>query len=624
MRRGTVGAAAALVAAASCGHEAGLREGLPFDAGCLTVADCRAAEPACRTAVACQEGACVFEDAAEGKPLPEQIAGDCAQRVCDGAGSARQAPLPTDVPDDGNACTIDACDGATPVHTPGDSVPCYSGPEGTDGIGACRAGLQRCDERGNPVGGCEGEVTPQPEVCGGGGDDEDCDGETNEDGDDCACGDGWVSAGEECDDGGVVDGDGCAASCERERVVTLAAGYFHTCVALNTGRIKCWGYNGGGQLGLGDIVSRGGLPGQMGSELPVTDLGADAKVESLALGSGHTCARLTTGAVKCWGTSAAGALGLGPVASLGAAANQMGDLLEAVNLGGVAASVAAGAAHTCAIASDATRCWGYNEHGQLGLGDKEDRLLAQGPDVSLGGGNVALSLALGETHTCARLNGGAVKCWGANSAGQLGLGDMDFRGDDPDEMGDALPAVDLGGEPAQALSAGRFHTCALLTGGRVKCWGHNAYGQLGAGDRFHRGTDTSHMGEHLDVVDVGAPITQLALGEFHTCALLADGRVKCWGRNDLGQLGLGDMLDRGGAPGELGDALPPVDLGEGATAQAITAGAQHTCALLTDGRVKCWGRNDFGQLGLGDALPRGHEPGTMGDALPAVSLFASP
>lgn len=619
-RTGMAGATVALAAAVSCNQVADIHRG---DEGCLTVADCKAAEPACRTAVSCQEGVCVFEDAVEGKPLPEQTAGDCAQLVCDGTGSGKQVPLPADVPDDGKICTIDACDGMMPVHTLSASVPCYTGPAETAGVGLCHAGLQRCDEQGDPVGSCDGEVTPQAEVCDSSSGDEDCDGDTNEDGESCACGDGWVSAGEECDDGGTIDGDGCAASCVTERVVKIKAGYHHTCALLNTGRIKCWGLNSNGQLGLGDSNHRGDVPGEMGSALPVTDLGANAKVESLAMGSSHSCARLTSGAVKCWGTSSNGALGLGAITSRGAEPNQMGDRLEVVNLGGASSMIAASHEHTCALVSDVVLCWGWNSLGQLGLGDKENRSVANGAYVNLGS-TVALMFALGEAHTCARVSGGSVKCWGYNGDGQLGLGDDVSRGDDPNEMSVNLRAVDLGDEPILAISAGISHNCVVLTDGRVKCWGHNGYGQLGIGDRARRGTSTSHMGDSLSAVDLGEAVTALAAGGFHTCALLASGRVKCWGHNEYGQLGLGDMVHRGDGADEMGDALPTVDLGEGATAAAITAGAYHTCALLTDGQVKCWGRNHFGQLGLGDALLRGHEPGTMGDALPAVELFKSP
>ncbi|XXX72630.1 hypothetical protein WMF30_33780 [Sorangium sp. So ce134] len=590
----------ALVAAASCNQVAGIRDGLPGDEMCIM--------------------------GAEGTPLPEQTAGDCAQLVCDGAGSAKQVPSPADVPDDRNICTTDGCFGMTPVHTLTDFASCYTGPEETEGVGVCQVGRQRCDELGSPVGGCDGEVTPQPEVCDSSGDDEDCDGEANEEGDDCACGDGWVSAGEgeECDDGGTIDGDGCAASCVTERVVKIESGHSHTCAVLNTGRIKCWGLNGNGQLGLGDRTSRGRSPGQMGAALPVADLGAGANVASLAMGGLHTCARMTSGAVKCWGRLFVGS---SPVHqdNVGEYAHEMGDRLPFVGLDGPATELAAGAEHTCALVSgDVMLCWGDNGSGQLGLGDREHRRYGDGSSVSLGDGMVASSLALGESHTCARLSDRSVKCWGANDAGQLGLGDTNPRGDDLNEMGASLPVVDLGGEPVLGISAGLRHTCALLIGGRVKCWGRNNYGQLGIGDTSSRGSDMRHMGDNLGEVDVGAAATALAAGGDHTCALLDSGRVKCWGFNDSGQLGLGDKEHRGDAPDEMGGALPPVDLGEGATVEAITAGAKHTCALLTDGRIKCWGLNDSGELGLGDTANRGDGPDEMGDALPAVELFKSP
>ena len=114
---------------------------------------------------------------------------------------------------------------------------------------------------------------------------------------------------------------------------------------------------------------------------------------------------------------------------------------------------------------------------------------------------------------------------------------------------------------------------------------------------------------------------KLALGSEHACALFGDHTVKCWGKNDHGQLGLGDTLDRGAAPDTMGAALPTVDLGEGRTALAIAAGYDVTCALLDTHELKCWGKNGFGELGLGDTAPRGDTPGSMGDALPVVALW---
>jgi alpha-tubulin suppressor-like RCC1 family protein len=159
------------------------------------------------------------------------------------------------------------------------------------------------------------------------------------------------------------------------------------------------------------------------------------------------------------------------------------------------------------------------------------------------------------------LDDGSVKCWGHNASGELGAGDVETRGDEPGEMGDALRAVPLGGgRHATAVSAGGNHTCVLLDDGSVKCWGANEAGQLGQGDRVGRG---DHPGElaSLRAVDLGGErAVQLTTGFAHTCVLLASERVKCWGNSTYGQLGQGDVRDRGDDPGEMGALLPDVDL----------------------------------------------------------------
>jgi alpha-tubulin suppressor-like RCC1 family protein len=133
------------------------------------------------------------------------------------------------------------------------------------------------------------------------------------------------------------------------------------------------------------------------------------------------------------------------------------------------------------------------------------------------------------------------------------------------------------------------------------------------------------MGDALAPVNLGAGKTAAAISATgsHTCALLNDGTIKCWGSNDSGQLGQGDAEDRGDEPREMGDALAPVDVGAGKIATSVSAAGGYTCALLNDGCAKCWGRNERGQLGLGDRANRGDEPGEMGDALPAVKLFSA-
>ncbi len=107
----------------------------------------------------------------------------------------------------------------------------------------------------------------------------------------------------------------------------------------------------------------------------------------------------------------------------------------------------------------------------------------------------------------------------------------------------------------------------------------------------------------------------------HTCAIFEDGRMKCWGQNVFGQLGLGDTTDRGASPGQMGDDLPFVDVGTGRTVREVITQIYSTCALLDNFRVKCWGLNDQGQLGLGDTINRGGMPGQMGDNLPYVELL---
>ena len=237
----------------------------------------------------------------------------------------------------------------------------------------------------------------------------------------------------------------------------------------------------------------------------------------------------------------------------------------------------------------------------LGLGDEHDR--GDGPNemgdnlpaVDLGTGKLAVALAASGDHNCALLNDASIKCWGRNDAGQLGLGDIEWRGDEPNEMGDNLPSTLLGtGKTAFAIAGGGSHTCAILDDGSVKCWGKNQTGQLGLGDTANRGDEPNEMGDDLPAVALGAGKTAIAIAARyeHNCALLSDGSVKCWGRNDRGQLGLGDAVARGDGPNEMGDDLPSVDLGTGKTAVAVAVGLYHSCALLSDGNVKCWGWNN--------------------------------
>jgi alpha-tubulin suppressor-like RCC1 family protein len=400
----------------------------------------------------------------------------------------------------------------------------------------------------------------------------------------------------------------------------LTVGDDHSCALLQNGTVKCWGRNDFGQLGLGDIVQRGDNAGEMGASLPAVDLGSGRTATAISAGAHHTCALLDNGTVKCWGWNIRGQLGLGDVLNRGDGPSEMGNSLPAVSLGSgrTAVAISAGLTKSCAVLDNGTaKCWGSNTDGQLGQGDVLHR--GDGPNemgdnlppITLGTGRTVTAISAGGNFACAILDNGATKCWGDNASGQLGQGDMFDRGVNLVGMGDFLPIVDLGpGRTAIAVSLGQVHACAVLDNYAVKCWGSNSSGQLGLGNTVDRGDQLNEMGSNLPAIDLGGAsrAVGLATGDAHTCARLTDGRVKCWGDNDFGQLGQGDTLQQGDGPSEMGVFLDEVPLGAGRTATALATGAGHVCARLDDARIKCWGRNGFGQLGQGNLTQLGDNP----------------
>ncbi|QAT89089.1 RCC1 repeat-containing protein [Corallococcus coralloides] len=381
----------------------------------------------------------------------------------------------------------------------------------------------------------------------------------------------------------------------------LRAGENHTCALLNDGTLHCWGFNGSGQLGLGDNRDVG--DDEKPSARPAVKLGADGS--KIALGQNHTCALLKSGMVRCWGENGLGQLGYGHTTDVG----DDDDLTQQgyINLGGLAVKIAAGGNHTCALMKDTgkVRCWGSGAQGQLGYGSAENVGDAKQPlekgDVNLGADTVVKDITAGYAHTCALLSTGRLLCWGHNATGQLGYGDTNPVGISGDP-GLKTP-VDVG--DVVQVAAGSYSTCVLfksgpLTGG-VKCWGNNTSGQLGRGDTSgtyrpsgcfvgNNASCSYRMESEAISVDLGGVLPlQIATGADHACALLATGSVRCWGYNGYGQLGVG-TTQPSSAPSQA------VDL-NGATAYQITAGGDHTCALLSTGAARCWGRGTNGQLG---------------------------
>ena len=230
---------------------------------------------------------------------------------------------------------------------------------------------------------------------------------------------------------------------------------------------------------------------------------------------------------------------------------------------------------------------GNGNYGQLGNGGTSTKTT---PTLtsSLGTGRTAVALSSGDHHTCAILDNGAVSCWGYGNYGQLGNGAWSDK---------STPTLtwSLGtGRTAVALSSGDAHTCAILDNGAVSCWGSGSYGQLGNGGTSDktRPTLTSSLG-------TGRTAVALSSGHYHTCAILDNGAVSCWGEGLYGQLG------NGGTSTKTTPTLTS-SLGTGRTAVALSSGGSHTCAILDNGAVSCWGYGHYGQLGNGQRLTKPH------------------
>lgn len=407
--------------------------------------------------------------------------------------------------------------------------------------------------------------------------------------------------------------------------VAMELGLSEACAISSAGQVRCWGDNTWGKLGIGsgDPSPRGDMPGERAA-LPPVDVGTGAVVRRLSLKADFGCALLASGEAKCWGNNDGAQLGYGDRGSRGDAPGEMGDALPPVILpaGAAVDEIVIGHYHACLRRGPAVTCWGNDDVGQNGRGGggatDTPQIMQSLPPIDLGTFQ-PIELAAMFNGTCARDAAGRVKCWGYNPNGELGLGDRDARGDAPGEMGDALPFVDLGtGLGASQLACGFSHCCALTAAG-LKCWGYNDEGVLGTGDLQHRGDDPGEMGDALAPVSLGAPIVQIAAGAYFTCALLEGGRVKCFGANDHGQLGVGALDARGDQPGELGDALPAVPLPE--RARRVFAGGEMACAALESGAIACWGRNVNGELGIGDSFDRCDEPSEPPAVLTPAELF---
>ena len=388
----------------------------------------------------------------------------------------------------------------------------------------------------------------------------------------------------------------------------------HTCALISGAR--CWGFGGAGRLGHGNEAAVGDdeSPGSAG---PV-QVGAGRTATAIAVGGFHSCALLDDGSVRCWGFGGDGRLGYRNVATIGDDEPPSSAGPVDLGVGRTATAITAGNGHTCALLDDGSvRCWGFGGDGRLGYGNPnpigDDETPGSVGPVDLGSGRTAVAISAGDTHTCAVLDDGTVRCWGFAATGQLGYANSVTIGNRPAIVPGTVGPVDLGAaRTAKAISAGNGHTCALLDNGSVRCWGFGGNGRLGYGNLATIG-DSETPGS-AGPVDLGAGRTAVAIsaGDAYTCAVLDDGTVRCWGAGADGRLGYANTNDIGDdeTPGSIG----PLNIGAGRTAAAISAGGRHTCALLDDAGVRCWGSGALGRLGYCNELAVGDDesPGSVG------------
>ena len=408
----------------------------------------------------------------------------------------------------------------------------------------------------------------------------------------------------------------------------ISAGENHTCAILLDGGVKCWGFNGFGQLGNGEFANApapkdvttsvqevflgenhtcalmigGGMKcwgsnvfSQLGgneinkSEFSPVDVFLDGvSVTGIGTGGDHTCALLSGGTVKCWGRNRDGQLG---IASKGEVPQTTPFLIQGFSS---VEGISGGGDHTCAISVVATTgtgtstatstkevsCWGKNTSGQLGTGSIADATIPTVSLLNLPPTVTPTKISAGDKHTCSLLSDGTVRCWGFNKSGQLGDGFL------TDSFTPRVVQDPIAGPPslvgATDVSVGGGHTCVVLTGGSVKCWGSNSFGQLGVA-----GVLSTSVPQKITVLG----FKNVAAGDHHTCGLLDNATVRCWGSNESGQLGNEKNVS----------ASTPEPIKGLLTYQSVSAGKNHTCAVTIDNTLKCWGDNAYGQLGTGIA-----------------------
>lgn len=491
-----------------------------------------------------------------------------------------------------------------------------------------------------------------------------------------------------CNKSESTDAPKCHNGFRNQCVADTAVGSHFACALLEDRSVWCWGRNDEGQLGYTttDLCPEdigGGKTRSVACHtfpFQVANLEPATAVET---GDSFACAIAASGGVRCWGGNAEGELGNGT-----SYASQTPVAVD--GLSNVTA-LALGTRHACALADGQVWCWGANDRGQLGV-TSVSTCAAPGGTMSCAtrpmmvpGLTSVAQIAAGDGHTCALSADGTVTCWGDNHWGQLGTGiagipapiDTSDGGldDAKDAQADAAPSGSASRIPVMialgtalggvvSISTGASHTCALRDGGDVLCWGRDDHGELGApppaagamgcdgpcsalarlvpnlppptivddagtdamdatGDGRSSDASPDDASSVADAADeastdastpdasdaeAGAPVgvfgRVLSAGSAYACVRIGDGTVRCWGRDDVGQLGDGRSTNDPRAatlviasPGAASDN--PLQ-----NVAKVRAGAASTCAVMNDGSLRCWGTNQDGALGVGHFTPQ--------------------
>lgn len=362
----------------------------------------------------------------------------------------------------------------------------------------------------------------------------------------------------------------------------VSAGGRNTCAVSTDNVLYCWGYNGEGQLGIGEAPQGSGPVYAFPQPSAATgNLTFQQAVSSLF----HGCAITLAGAGYCWGVNHDGRIGNNTQAAYLTSPTQVGEPGTA-SLGHSYRSMGVSRNHTCGITfGDRIYCWGYGRDGQVGNGAAVDVVKVP---VEVAGDHRFSQMSVGGLHTCGITLAGTTRCWGVNLRGELGDGTTTDR---------LVPTAIAGGATFVRVASGYEHTCALTATGAAWCWGDNTYGQLG------NGSNTSSAFPVL--VSGGLVFESISAGMHHTCGVVggappgggvsaAGGAVYCWGRNSTGQLGNGSQVS----------ANQPTASSGGLTFIAVSGGDLSSCGITTTSRAYCWGDNQYGQLGDGTTVRR--------------------